>query len=133
METTAKAIKKTVAAVKLCAKQAIVEACEIPDDLASVTMDLLRVHADNGDLAWVEDMIAELEATEPHVSTGRRCPGCGEARMDELSWDDAGEEVTCWACGKVYRPEPPEVNNESPLCGCGEPTCAGQCGQDPAD
>ena len=46
-----------------------------------------------------------VEREEDTVSDGQECPGCGEARMDELTWDDAGEEVTCQTCGKVYRPE----------------------------
>lgn len=37
---------------------------EIPPNLASMTMLLLAVHAANGDLAWVSDMLHEMEAAE---------------------------------------------------------------------
>ena len=37
---------------------------DIPDNLASLTMQILRIHKQNGDLAWVDDMLLELEAEE---------------------------------------------------------------------
>lgn len=47
------------------------------------------------------------------------CNFCGhqEAEIDDFP-EDEDEDI----------PEPPDVNNESPLCSCGEPTCMGQCG-----
>ena len=43
-------------------KTEIEMAYDIPDNLASVTMQILRIHQQNGDLAWVSDMLCELEA-----------------------------------------------------------------------
>jgi len=37
-------------------------ASDIPEDLGEATLALLQIHAANGDLAWVADMIAEMEA-----------------------------------------------------------------------
>lgn len=34
-------------------------------------------------------------------------------------------------CYLEYVAAPPDINNEAPLCECGEPTCMGQCGQNP--
>ena len=38
----------------------VAEASDIPGNLAELTLWVLRMHKANGDLAWVEDMIAEL-------------------------------------------------------------------------
>jgi hypothetical protein len=35
---------------------------DIPESLAELTMQILRMHKKNGDLAWVDDMLLELEA-----------------------------------------------------------------------
>jgi hypothetical protein len=43
-------------------KTEIEMAYDIPDNLVSVTMQILRIHQQNGDLAWVSDMLCELEA-----------------------------------------------------------------------
>ena len=37
---------------------------DIPENLASLTMQILRIHKQNGDLAWVDDMLLELETEE---------------------------------------------------------------------
>ena len=36
-------------------------ASDIPEALGDLTLHLLSLHAANGDLAWVADMIAEME------------------------------------------------------------------------
>lgn len=32
------------------------------------------------------------------------CPKCGEYHIDNLVWDDDGENVKCASCGTVYDP-----------------------------
>ncbi len=39
------------------------------------------------------------------VSVYDACPLCGERDADHLLWDDNGERVTCYSCGKTYTPE----------------------------
>jgi len=42
------------------------------------------------------------------VADGCECPGCGEANMDNLIWDDQ-DWVHCQSCGMVYDPATGEV------------------------
>lgn len=41
------------------------EVCDIPEALAAATMAVLNAHAANGDLGWVEDMVAEVQRKNP--------------------------------------------------------------------
>ncbi len=45
--------------------------------------------------------------------------------------NDGKEIQICVDLPEPCPDEPPDVNNESPLCGCGEPTCMGTCGTPP--
>jgi hypothetical protein len=66
------------------------------------------------------------------------CDGCGAIATPALESEDPRvlAEKAGWICDEKgdHCPnchngeEEPDVNNESPLCGCGEPTCMGQCG-----
>lgn len=56
----------------------------IPDKLAEATLTLLRLHRDNGDLAWVADMIQELEAGHEIDTKNIDSPG-GNTTEESLS------------------------------------------------
>ena len=58
----------------------IEDGSDIPETLATATIRILKVHHKNGDLAWVEDMIAELEAgndLSDYIDTDRDCSPAG--------------------------------------------------------
>lgn len=40
------------------------EAGDIPENLATLTMQLLEIHRQNGDLGWVNDMLIDLETNQ---------------------------------------------------------------------
>src|SRR3712207_3389900 len=61
-----------------------------------------------GDVAGAREQLQRL-ADSLHCETGAAvdeadaCPGCGERHSDMLVWDEEGETVRCFNCGRTYK------------------------------
>ena len=57
-----KLTKQEIAKTKLAPRTIQVEdKSDVPENLAHLTVDLLRLHARTGDLLWVYDLLAEAQ------------------------------------------------------------------------
>ena len=101
------------------AKHARVQRCR---DLLKVLGEAIEPYADRaaagpakcdwthaGSVGEVRRQLQEVAAflgcgTGDDVAAEDACPGCGERHSDMLVWDEDGEEVRCFNCGKTYRP-----------------------------
>lgn len=87
------------------------------------THDILSFLVEDGLLAGRTDVIEQLEA---NLAIFEKAKGERILREDEATADDRRVYVE-EDCG-IWEEEPELPDGESPVCGCGELTCMGQCG-----
>jgi hypothetical protein len=82
-----------------------------------------------GEYLTLHDFQAGYVKDHPAVAAERECKNAIVKALNEYKLKLAriiGDDLNCYV-DYFGDPQEPDVNNESPLCGCGEPTCNGTC------